>query len=226
MQKLFIGSAQPMICSETSLLSGTRIKQTQSTSKMYFLPLRPCSLHQMRSVQNALHPAVLFFQNWKFSPLHGLNFFLSLDVFSGKRIDLTTPWKRNIHIATFHCGVSVQLASGNRWSPTGVVDAYQTKIRQVAGSIGSVHSTHHVGSSCSLVDCRLHVDVGSVVGNTLECGIVDLCAVAAGGDKVVGVDCSWRIGQACELWCWSNVRRKTAGTVGVTALRTRTSAGS
>ena len=36
MHKLFIGSAQPMICSETSLLSGTRIKQTQSTSKMYF----------------------------------------------------------------------------------------------------------------------------------------------------------------------------------------------
>ena len=120
---------------------------------------------------------------------------------SGKRINFTTPWKRNIHIATSHCGVSVQLASGNRWIPTGVVDAYQTKIRQAVGSIGSVHSIDHDGSSCSLVDCRLHVVVGSVVDNTLECGIVDQCSVAAGGDKVVGVDCSWKIGQACELWC-------------------------
>ena len=36
MHSLFVGSAQPTICSETFLLSGTRIKQTQSTSKMYF----------------------------------------------------------------------------------------------------------------------------------------------------------------------------------------------
>ena len=132
-------------------------------------------------------------------------------MFSGERIVLTAPWKRNINIATVHCGVSVQLASGNRCFPTGVVAAYQTKIRQVAGSIGSLHSIENVGNSCSLAGCMLRVDVGSVVGSMSECSIVGRCSVAAGGDVVVVVDCSLRIARACELCCLSNVRRRPAG---------------
>ena len=136
--------------------------------------------------------------------------------FSGTRIKFTVPWQRNSHIATVRCGVSVLQASGNRCFPTDIVGAYQTKIRQPVGSIGCWHSIDHVGSSCSLVDCRLHVDIDSAVGDMLACGIVYLCTVAAGGDTVGDVEgCSWKIALACELWCWSNVRRTTAVVVGM-----------
>ena len=53
--------------------------------------------------------------------------------------------------------------------------------------------------------------IDSVVGGMLACGIVCRCSVAAGGDTVGAVEgCSWKIALACELWCWSNVRRTTA----------------
>ena len=83
-------------------------------------------------------------------------------------------------------------ASGSRCFPTDAVGAYRARIRQLAGSIGPVRAIGHAGSSCSLVDCKLRVDIDSVVGDMLECGIVCRCIVAAGGENVGDVEgCNW-----------------------------------